>query len=49
MYADRWLGFTELEIERYLKSARFKNVETAVVFREPEAPHFETVLGVGQK
>jgi ArsR family transcriptional regulator len=49
MYADLWLGFTELEIERYLKAARFKNVETAVVFREQEAPHFETVLGVGEK
>jgi hypothetical protein len=24
-------------------------VETAVVFREQEAPHFETVLGVGVK
>jgi ArsR family transcriptional regulator len=49
VYADLWLGFTELEIERYLKTARFKNVETAVVFREQEAPHFETVLGVGVK
>jgi ArsR family transcriptional regulator len=49
MYADLWMGFTELEIERYLKAARFKNVETAVVFREQEAPHFETVLGVGVK
>jgi len=49
MYADLWLGFTELEIERYLKGARFRNVETAVVFREQEAPHFETVLGVGDK
>ena len=49
MYADLWLGFTELEIERYLKAARFKNVETAVVFREQEAPHFETMLGVGVK
>ena len=34
MYADLWLGFTELEIERYMKSAGFKNVETAVVYRE---------------
>src|SRR5664279_4528937 len=49
MYADLWLGFTELEIEKYLKGAGFRNVETAVVYRECEAPHFETVLGVGQK
>ncbi len=49
MYADLWLGFTELEIERYLKSAGFKNVETAVVHRETEAPFFETMLAVGEK
>jgi ubiquinone/menaquinone biosynthesis C-methylase UbiE len=49
MYADLWLGFTELEIGKYLKGAGFRNVETAVVYREPEAPHFETVLGTGEK
>ncbi len=27
MYADLWLGFTELEIERFLKGAGFKNVD----------------------
>jgi ubiquinone/menaquinone biosynthesis C-methylase UbiE/biotin operon repressor len=49
MYADVWLGFTELELERYLKSGGFKNVETAVVHKEPEAPYFETLLGTGEK
>jgi ArsR family transcriptional regulator len=49
MYADLWLGFTELEIERYLTAAGFKNVETAVVHRETEAPFFETMLAVGEK
>lgn len=49
MYADLWLGFTELEIGKYLKGAGFRNVETAVVYREPEAPHFETLLGTGEK
>ena len=49
MYADLWLGFTELEIERYLKNAGFKNVETAIVHREAEAPFFETMLAVGEK
>jgi ArsR family transcriptional regulator len=49
MYADLWLGFTELEIERYLKAADFKNVETAVVHREQEAPYFETILATGEK
>src|SRR5579883_699527 len=49
MYADLWLGFTELEIEKYLKAAPFKNVETAVVYREPDAPYFETLLATGEK
>jgi len=49
MYADLWLGFTELDIEKYLKGAGFRNVETAIVYREPDAPHFETLLGTGEK
>jgi ubiquinone/menaquinone biosynthesis C-methylase UbiE/biotin operon repressor len=49
MYADLWLGFTELELERMIKGAGFKNAETAVVYRETEAPFFETVLGTGDK
>jgi ArsR family transcriptional regulator len=49
MYADVWLGFTELELERYLKEGGFKGVETAVVYKEQEAPYFETLLGTGEK
>jgi ubiquinone/menaquinone biosynthesis C-methylase UbiE/biotin operon repressor len=49
IYADVWLGFTELELARYLKEAGFRNVETAVVYKEPEAPFFETLLGTGEK
>lgn len=49
MYADLWLGFTELELERFLKGGGFKNVETAVVYKEAEAPYFETLLGTGEK
>ena len=49
LYADLWLGFSEVEVSRFLKQAGFKNVETSVVHREPEAPHFETVLAIGDK
>jgi ArsR family transcriptional regulator len=49
MYADLWLGFTELEIEKYLKGAGFRNVETSIVYRETESPYFETLLGTGEK
>ena len=49
LYADLWLGFSEVEVGRYLRDAGFKKVETAVVHREQEAPHFETMLAVGAK
>jgi len=49
MYADLWLGFTEVELTRFLSQAGFKNVETSVVHSEESAPHFETLLAVGDK
>jgi ArsR family transcriptional regulator len=49
MYADLWLGFTELDLERFLKQAGFRAVSTAIVHRETEAPYFESVLATGQK
>jgi ArsR family transcriptional regulator len=49
LYADLWLGFTEVELGRFLRKAGFRNVETTIVHREEEAPHFQTVLVVGDK
>jgi len=49
LYADLWLGFTEVEVSRFLHDAGFKNIETSVVHAEEEAPHFETLLAVGEK
>jgi ubiquinone/menaquinone biosynthesis C-methylase UbiE len=49
MYADVWLGFTELELRRFIEGRGFVEVYTAVVHRETEAPYFETLLAVGQK
>jgi ubiquinone/menaquinone biosynthesis C-methylase UbiE/predicted transcriptional regulator len=49
LYADLWLGFTEVEIGRFLREAGFKGVEISVVHRESEAPHFETMLAVGDR
>lgn len=49
LYADLWLGFTEVELNRFLRGAGFRNIETSVVHREEEAPHFETLLAVGEK
>lgn len=49
MYADVWLGFSEVDLARFLGDAGFKHVETSIVHREEEAPHFETVLAVGER
>jgi ubiquinone/menaquinone biosynthesis C-methylase UbiE/predicted transcriptional regulator len=48
LYADVWLGFTEVELQRLLASAGFRNVQTSVVHKEQEAPHFETLLASGE-
>jgi ArsR family transcriptional regulator len=49
LYADLWLGFTEAELQQFLRQNRFRNVHTAVVHREAETPHFETLLAVADK
>jgi ubiquinone/menaquinone biosynthesis C-methylase UbiE/biotin operon repressor len=49
MYAHLWLGFSELEMERFLKQAGFRNIRTAIVHRDENAPHFETLLTTGGK
>jgi ubiquinone/menaquinone biosynthesis C-methylase UbiE/DNA-binding HxlR family transcriptional regulator len=49
LYADVWLGFSEVELRRMLSDAGFKDISTALVHREAEAPHFETILAAGDK
>jgi ArsR family transcriptional regulator len=49
MYADVWLGFSQVELVDLLEAAGFGDVEVSVVHREEEAPHFETLLAVGVK
>jgi ArsR family transcriptional regulator len=49
MYADVWLGFSQLELTDLLRNAGFQLIELSVVHREDEAPHFETMLAIGQK
>jgi len=44
LYGDRWLGFAESDLHRWLESAAFKRIEINVVAREEQPPHFETVL-----
>jgi ArsR family transcriptional regulator len=49
MYADEWLGFSESELESLLQKAGFKDMQTTVVHRESEAPHFQTLLAISDK
>jgi len=49
LYADLWLGFSEVELEALLQKAGFQNVQTDLVHKEAEAPYFQTLLAVGDK
>lgn len=49
LYADLWLGFTQVELWSFLQAAGFERIETAIVHREEQAPHLETVLAMGRK
>lgn len=49
LYADTWLGFSELDISRFLKSEGFCDIEISVVDREADPPHFQTIMALGTK
>jgi ArsR family transcriptional regulator len=49
LYGDRWLGFAECDLHRWLEAAGFKKIEINVVAREEQPPHFETILAGAEK
>jgi ArsR family transcriptional regulator len=49
LYADQWLGFSESDLESMLQQAGFSAIETALVDKEPEPPHFQTLLALATK
>ena len=49
LYGDRWLGFAESDLQRWLEAAGFKKIEISVVAREEQPPHFQTILAGGEK
>ncbi|MFZ4767482.1 MAG: ArsR/SmtB family transcription factor [Roseimicrobium sp.] len=49
LYADVWLGFSEVELLDMLEEAGFTAVEIRTVDREAKSPHFQTILAVGVK
>ncbi len=44
LYGDRWLGFAESDLHRWLEGVGFKKIEISVVAREEQPPHFQTIL-----
>ena len=49
LYGDRWLGFAESDLQRWLEAVALKKIEITVVAREEQPPHFQTVLAVAEK
>jgi ubiquinone/menaquinone biosynthesis C-methylase UbiE/DNA-binding HxlR family transcriptional regulator len=49
LYADVWLGFSQVELIDLLKKAQFQAIEVSVVHREEAAPHFETLMAVAER
>ncbi|MEZ5299331.1 MAG: metalloregulator ArsR/SmtB family transcription factor [Verrucomicrobiales bacterium] len=49
MYADVWLGFSEVDLYEFLDRAGFQHIDITVVDREAEHPHFQTLLAVAEK
>jgi len=49
LYGDRWPGFAESDLHRWLEDAGFKKVEIHIVSAEEQPPHFQTLLASGEK
>jgi len=49
LYADLWLGFSQVELSDMMKKARFRTMDISVVHREDDAPYFETLLATADK
>ncbi|MEO1855986.1 MAG: metalloregulator ArsR/SmtB family transcription factor [Rubritalea sp.] len=49
IYFDTWLGFSELSVTQMLDINGFEMIETAIVDKEDEPPHFQTLLATARK
>jgi ubiquinone/menaquinone biosynthesis C-methylase UbiE/biotin operon repressor len=49
LYADHWLGFSEVQLHQFLEKNTFREIEVSVVAREKQSPHFQTVFATGVK
>ncbi len=49
LYADHWLGFSEVQLHGLLEEAGFREIDVRVVSREKQSPNFQTVFATGTK
>src|ERR1700731_1837850 len=49
LYADHWLGFSEVRLHEFLERTGFREIEISVVAREKQSPQFQTVFATGVK
>ena len=49
LYGDRWLGFAEGDLHRWLEATGLKKIEITVVAAEEQPPHFQTILASAKK
>ena len=49
LYADHWLGFSEVQLHQFLEKNSFREIEVSVVARDKQSPHFRTVFAAGVK
>ncbi len=49
MYADIWLGFSELQLLTLLEDAGFQQIDVGPVAKDPKNPEFQTLLATAVK
>lgn len=49
LYGDRWNGFAEADLHRWLEAVGFLKIEINPVATEKDPPHFTTLLAEGEK
>ena len=49
LYGDVWLGFSKVELVKFLGNAHFQGIDVVSVDREAEPPQFEIVLAIATK
>ena len=49
LYADVWLGFSEVDLHELLEDAGFEGIEVRVVDRDAKNPQFQIVLALSAR